>query len=91
MDKKSIESMIEENQKKAAKKREKQGVAASTLNEMAQKNVRNIAEPKTAQMSSKERDEKLQQAAEKNKNAKQGSLAAKANMVREFNESNKNK
>lgn len=91
MDKKSIEVMIEENQKKAAKKREKQGVAASTLNEMAKKNVRNIEEPKVAQLSAKEKEEKLQKAAEKNKNAKQGSLAAKANMVREFNESNRSK
>ena len=36
----------------------------------------------------KEREEALQRAAEKSKNAKSGSLAAKANLVRQYNESN---
>lgn len=39
-------------------------------------------------MTEKEREEALQRAAEKSKNAKSGSLAAKANLVRQYNESN---
>ncbi|HBA62452.1 MAG TPA: stage III sporulation protein J [Lachnospiraceae bacterium] len=92
-DKKSLDEMIEENQKKAAMKREKKGVAAKTLNEMAQKNVRNIEEPKKPNkpsMSSAEKEKKIQQASEKGKNAKAGSLTARANMVRDFNDNKKN-
>lgn len=81
----SIDEMIEKNVEKAKKKREKLGVDAKTLNEMAQKNVRNIPEPK---MSDSEREAKLKKAAEANKNAKAGSLASKANMVKRFNENN---
>lgn len=89
LDHKSLEDMIEENQKKAAKKRQKKGVAAKSLNEMAQKNVRNIQEPKKASMSSAEKEKKIQQAAQKSRNAKAGSLASKANLVRDFNENKK--
>ena len=39
-------------------------------------------------MSEKERQEKLDKAADYNKNAKPGSLASKANMVSRFNSSN---
>ena len=38
-------------------------------------------------MSNDEKEEKLRNAAEKTANAKKGSLASKANMVRNFNES----
>ena len=81
----SIEELIEKNQKKAAKKREKKGTNAQKLSEMAQVHARSIEEPK---MTEKEREEALQRAAEKSKNAKSGSLAAKANLVRQYNESN---
>ena len=40
-----MEKLIEQNMEKAAKKREKKGVNAKNINEMAQKNVRNIKEP----------------------------------------------
>ena len=72
---------------KMKKKQEKNGVSADVLNKNAQRNVRNLKEPKT--MSSQEKDEKLRKAAEANKNAKPGSLAAKANMVKNFNENHK--
>ena len=71
----------------AKKKREKKGVSAENINKLAQRNVRNIEEPKV--LSSQEKDEKLKKAAEANKNAKPGSLAAKANMVKNFNENHK--
>lgn len=84
----SIEELIEKNKKKAAKKREKKGTNAQKLSEMAQVHARSIEEPKQKKMTEKEREEALQRAAEKSKNAKSGSLAAKANLVRQYNESN---
>ena len=84
----SIEELIEKNQKKAAKKREKKGTNAQKLSEMAQVHARSIEEPKQKKMTEKEREEALQRAEKKKKNAKSGSLAAKANLVRQYNESN---
>ena len=84
----SIEELIEKNQKKAAKKREKKGTNAQKLSEMAQVHARSIEEPKQKKMTEEEREQALQRAAEKSKNAKSGSLAAKANLVRQYNENN---
>lgn len=82
-----VNDLIEKNMEKMKKKQEKNGVSSDVLNKNAQRNVRNIQEPNV--MSSKEKDEKLRKAAEANKNAKPGSLAAKANMVKNFNENHK--
>ena len=82
-----VNDLIEKNMEKMKKKQEKNGVSADVLNKNAQRNVRNLKEPNT--MSSQEKDEKLRKAAEANKNAKPGSLAAKANMVKNFNENHK--
>lgn len=82
-----VHDLIEKNMEKMKKKQEKNGVSADVLNKNAQRNVKNIKEPNT--MSSQEKDEKLRKAAEANKNAKPGSLAAKANMVKNFNENHK--
>lgn len=84
----SIEELIEKNQKKAAKKREKKGTNAQKLSEMAQVHARSIEETKQKKMTEEEREQALQRAAEKSKNAKSGSLAAKANLVRQYNENN---
>ena len=82
----SMDEMIAKNMEKAAKKREKQGTRASKLAAMAQMSAKNIDDKK---MSEKEREEKVAKAAEMNKNAGQGSLASKANLVRKYNESDK--
>ena len=75
LSKKSIDEIVEENMKKAAKKRaNKNEVAASTVNEMAQKNTKNVR--KTSSNSNINSYKK---------NAKPGSLAAKSNMVSDFN------
>lgn len=84
----SLEELIEKNQAKAAKKREKKGTNAKKLAEMAQMNARRIEEPKKSKMSDQEREAAVQAAQEKNRNAKQGSLASKANLVKQFNENN---
>lgn len=88
LSKKSLDDMIEKNKEKAAKKREKRGTTAAKLNEMAQQNTKNINNNKN-QMSEAEREALLKKAKENNKNAKPGSLASKANMVRDFNDGNK--
>ena len=83
---KGVDKLIEENQEKAAKKREKKGTSAKEINKMAMTNTRNV-EPgkKKSTMTEAERQKKLEQAAKYNKNAKAGSLASKANMVSRYN------
>lgn len=83
---KSLDDMIEKNQAKAAKKREKKGTSASKLNQMAQRSVRNIEEPKVDKLSDSERDNMLKEAEEKKENAKAGSLASRANLAKRYNE-----
>ncbi len=83
LDKKPLDELIKENMEKAAKKREKKGaVAASTINDLAQRNTKNIDKPERKVTSSNNMDSYRQ-------NAKPGSLASKANMVRDFNKDNK--
>lgn len=89
MSKKDVNDIIEENQKKAAKKREKKGTSAKEINRMAMTSTKNVETKKKSTMSEKERQQKLEKAANANKNAKPGSLAAKANMVRDYNSSNR--
>lgn len=77
--KKSIDEIVEENMKKAAKKRKnKNEVAARTVNEMAQKNTKNVR--KTTSNNNFDSYKH---------NAKPGSLASKSNMVSDFNKRNK--
>lgn len=81
-----MEELIAQNMEKAAKKREKKGVNAKNINEMAQKNVKNIKEPTRNPEADKDREAKIEAAKNANANAKEGSLASKANMVKRFNE-----
>jgi YidC/Oxa1 family membrane protein insertase len=65
-----MDELIEENVKKAAKKREKKdAVSGREINAMAHKNVKNIEEPKRKTTSSNNIDSYKQ-------NAKPGSLAS---------------
>lgn len=85
LSKKSTEELIAENQKKAAKKREKKGASAKEINRMATTSTRNVEDKRKSQVSDKEKEERLAKAAQQTKNAKPGSLASKANMVSRFN------
>ncbi|MEY8392544.1 membrane protein insertase YidC [Lachnospiraceae bacterium] len=78
-----LEAIIEKNKEKAKKKKEKQGIYENQISNTARINTK-----KTEYVSSKEKEEKLQQAAEYAKTARKGSLLEKANMVKEFNERN---
>lgn len=82
---KGVDKLIEENQKKAAEKREKKGTSAKEINKMAMTSTRNVEPTKKSTMTEAERQKKLEQAAKYNKNAKAGSLAAKANLVSRYN------
>jgi len=85
LSKKSVEEMIEEQRKKAAKKREKKGAPAQEINRMATQSTRNVTEKKSSSISEKEKEEKIQKARENISHAKPGSLASKANMVSRYN------
>ena len=88
---KSVEDIIEENRKKAQKKREKKGSYAEEINKMASKSTRNV---ETASKSKKEiadpsKEEKIRQAQESARNAKPGSLTSKAYLVSRYNSGQK--
>lgn len=79
LSKKSIDELVEENVKKAAKKRKnKKEVSSKTVNEMAQKNTRNMVKTTSNNNIDSYKPD-----------AKPGSLASKANMVSDFNKKNK--
>lgn len=97
IDKIDIDELIKKNVEKKNKKLEKAGIDPNTLNKNASLNTRNINTSKSS-MSSKaqvkstsqnEREEALKKSTEYyNKNAKPGSIASKANMVKQYNEKN---
>lgn len=87
----SVEDLIEKNKEKAEKKRQKRGERNEKIQTMAQTNTRNLkdsANRQTQGMSEKEKEAKLENTRKKAENAKPGSLASKANMVKKFNENN---
>lgn len=85
-----LDDLIKKSQEKAKKKKEKRGIIESQIREAAQINTRNI-ESKAAVKTSAERELELEKANQKKANAKSGSMAAKANMVKNFNERNSRK
>lgn len=99
LNKKTIDEIVEENLKKAAKKREKSKKAdGKNINNMATMYTRRIEEMKAEAIAEAEKQEKEKQRRKDivenatspkiTSNAKPGSLAAKANMVSEFNNRN---
>ena len=87
---KSVEDIIEENRKKAQKKREKKGTSAEEINRMATKSTRNVGTSKAnKQASDPAKEEKIRKAQEMARNAKPGSLTAKANLVSRYNNGDK--
>ncbi len=97
IDKIDIDELIKKNVEKKNKKLEKAGIDPNTLNKNASLNTRNINTSKSSMsskaqvksMSQNEREEALKKSTEYyNKNAKPGSIASKANMVKQYNEKN---
>ncbi len=87
LDNLDLEDIIAKNQEKAKKKREKMGISENQIKNNARVSSKNT---KTfgSNMSDEERNKLLDEAAKKKANAKAGSLAAKANLVKDFNERN---
>ncbi|MCR5097604.1 MAG: YidC/Oxa1 family membrane protein insertase [Lachnospiraceae bacterium] len=86
-DKIDLDDIIEKNKEKAQAKKEKRGVRREQLMQAATMNTRKSLSERASIAT--ENEEILEKAAEYRNNAKPGSLAAKANLVREFNEGKK--
>lgn len=86
-----LEDIIKKNQEKAKKRREKMGISENQISNAAKIHTRQISEPKTSGMSEAERELALEKANTLKAKAKAGSMTAKANMVRDFNEKNSRK
>ncbi|MCI6043956.1 YidC/Oxa1 family membrane protein insertase [bacterium] len=94
MDNMDMEEYIKKNQEKAKKKMEKKGISADKINQQARMNVKNIqTTPQKQGTTVEEKAAKVKKSTEyyQNTNYKPGSLAAKANMVKQFDEKNKKK
>lgn len=83
----SVEDIIEENQKKAQKKREKKGTSAEEINKMATRSTRNVGNTSKSnrQIADPAKEEKIRKAQEAADNAKPGSLTSKAYLVSRYN------
>ncbi|MBE5886308.1 MAG: YidC/Oxa1 family membrane protein insertase [Lachnospiraceae bacterium] len=86
-----IDTLIAKNSEKYREKMKKQGVLVEGINQKAKNNTRNVAS-KAPVKTEEQKKEEMKKATEyynkTNKNAKPGSLAAKANMVKQYNEKN---
>lgn len=85
-----MDDLVKKNMEKAQKKREKKGLPPQKITNQAHQNVRKI---NTQDNSPKKADsnEQLKNYYNSNVNYKPGSLASKANMVKEFEQKNKKK
>ena len=91
-DKINLEDIIAKNQEKAKKKREKMGLSENQISNAARMNTRQVtASQKSSVKTTAEKELELEKANAVKASAKPGSMAAKANMVREFNERNNKK
>ena len=93
MDKIQVEDLISENMKKMEKKREKAGLPPQKITNQAHQSVKNInkIEKGSSNTDAATRAQKVEESYQKASNAKSGSITAKANMVKAFDERNKKK
>ena len=91
IDKIDIDELVKKNMEKVNKKRQKQGLPPQKITQTAKINTKTVEKP---EISEEERQQKIKKATEyyqKNTTAKPGSLAAKAQMVKQYNERNMKK
>ncbi len=90
IDKIDVEDIVKKNLEKENKKRAKQGLPPQKITNTARISTRNIDKPQNKpQLSEEEKKKKIESATEYYKStstAKPGSLAAKAQMVKQYNE-----
>ena len=89
-DKVDLDDIIRKNQEKAKAKREKMGIAENQIRNAAQMNTRRMSD-KASTATFAEKEALLEKANTAKANAKPGSMAAKANLVKEYNERNSRK
>ncbi len=80
-----LESIIEKNKEKAAEKAEKRGIRQAQIYEAARTSTKSMTDKATV---SSDKTEALNKAAEYRSKANSNSMAAKANLVKDFNEKN---
>jgi YidC/Oxa1 family membrane protein insertase len=83
-----MNDLINENLKKMEKKRAKAGLPPQKITNQAHQSARNI-EKESGNQNADERNKKVEESYKKASNAKPGSITAKANLVKDFNERNK--
>lgn len=92
MDKIDVDELIKKNLERTNKKREKQGLPPQKITNTAKVSTRNIEQKK--ETSAEEKEEQIRKSTDYYKStstAKPGSLAAKAQMVKQYNERNAKK
>ncbi len=92
MDKIDVDELIKKNLEKTNKKREKQGLPPQKITNTAKMNTKNIE--KKPELSAEEKEAKIKKSTDyynSTSTAKPGSLAAKAQMVKQYNERNSKK
>lgn len=89
IDKMDLDAIVEKNQEKVKKQIEKNGVKSELLKSNASISTKAMSDKKSSKMSEKDREEAIKKSTEYyNKGVKPDSLAAKANMVKQYNEKN---
>lgn len=89
IDKIDVDEMMKKNMEKYNEKRKKAGLPPQQLNNNAKLNTKAVSSNNKPQKTQEEKAEAIKKSTEYyNKNAKPGSIAAKANMVKQYNEKN---
>lgn len=94
IDKLDIDELVKKNIEKENEKRAKQGLPPQKITNTAKVNTRTIETQKKPEITAEERKQRIEKSTEYYKNnttAKPGSLAAKAQMVQQYNEKNAKK
>ena len=93
LNKMNIDDLVNENMKKMEAKRAKAGLPPQKITNQAHQSARNInkVEKGMSGTSEESRSKKVEEAYEKATHAKEGSITAKANLVRAYDERNKKK
>lgn len=87
----NLDDIIKKNQEKAKKKRAKMGISENQISSAARMNTRQMVDASKKQLTSEEKELQIEKANAARTKAKPGSMSAKANLVREYNERNNKK
>lgn len=88
MDKIDLDKIIEKNQEKAKKKKKRKGITENQISNMARMNTRSMSDKANIGTNRSKSEVMDSDISASGKRYKEGSMAAKANLVRDFNERN---